>query len=529
MRFLSRTVTLAHINRRELLRLGAAASVAWVFAERGARAQDGNGAPAFDYDWLVRRAQDLAAQPYNAPDVALPDWIAELDDDSYRKIAFNPDQSLLRGTRFSLQFFHPGYYFDQPVAVSLVEDGRSHPVDFDMAMFNYDGVEAAGPMPEGSSFSGFRLHYPLNLKGLQDEFLVFQGASYFRFLGSGQQYGLSARGLAVDTATTVGEEFPQFLAFWIEKPAPDAETIRFYALLDSPSVAGAYRFEVAPGDASVMHVDATLFVRADIEKLGIAPLTSMFLHGEENLRRFDDYRPEVHDSDGLLMLNGAGEWLWRALSNPAELAVSSFVDNGPKGFGLFQRDSRFTSYQDLEMNYHLRPSYWFEPDGNWGEGHVELVEIPSEAETNDNVVAFWVPKEPVNAGHRLDYAYRITALDAGRTPHGLARVVETFIAPPEPADTAEASPPRGRRVILDFAGERMAFDSAFIDRIEHHVNGRPGEVSSIALAPNPEIGGVRLTFVAVPEADKPMDLRASLSMDGQPLSESWFFVLRPSG
>ena len=220
--------------------------------------------------------------------------------------------------------------------------------------------------------------------------VTFLGASYFRGLAKGQKYGLSARGLAINTAEMIGEEFPIFKEFWLQKPKTKDKVITLYALLDSKSVSGAYRFEIIPGANTIMNIEAHLFPRENIQKIGIAPLTSMFLFGENNKNDFDDFRLEVHDSDGLLVHNGHGEWLWRPLDNSKKLRISSFVDNGVKGFGLLQRDRDLSNYQDFEANYQSRPSAWVEPLENWNDGYVQLVEIPSRQEIHDNIVAYWV-------------------------------------------------------------------------------------------------------------------------------------------
>ena len=256
--------------------------------------------------------------------------------------------------------------------------------------------------------------------------MAFLGASYFRFLGRGQRYGLSARGLAIGGGRRLNEEFPYFREFWIETPDPNAETITIYALLDGESATGAFRFDLVPGQDTYLETSVTLFARKTIPTVGLAPLSSMFFVGKNDRRFSDDFRSELHDSDGLLMHTGAGEWIWRPLSNPLAPSVSAFMDRDPRGFGLLQRDRNFSDYQDLDLAYELRPSYWIEPRDNWGEGKVELLELPTGDETNDNIVVAWAPKDAIEAGKSLSYAYRITALtmDQALSPGG--RTVATF-------------------------------------------------------------------------------------------------------
>lgn len=516
------------MNRRDILHLLGTGLLGAGLAPLRVRAQPAGATDApgpFDFNAVIARAADLAARPYVAADSGLAPWIAALDYDAWRKIRFRTDRALLADSRFRLQLFHPGFLFREPVAIHILGDGVVSPVDFDPDLFLYDtppGVDDG----RVSGYSGFRLHYPLNLAGVMDEVIAFQGASYFRFLGSGQTYGISARGLAIDTASPAGEEFPAFREFWIERPDADADEIVILALLDSPSVAGAWRFMVRPGDTTRLRVESSIFPRRDIAKAGIAPLTGMFLYGEQNLARRDDFRPEVHDCDGLMIHNGAGEWLWRPLARRQTLGVYSFVDRNPRGFGLLQRDDRFSSYQDLEAHYHRRPGYWVTPLGNWGEGHVELVEIPTPDETNDNIVAFWVPARPVVAGERLDFACEITALDAGMTPHPLAQVRETFITDPR-IPGSDTQPPAGmRRFLLDWVGDRLGYELAIGTGIDCRLSAQGGSIKKVSEQRNPETGGLRVVFDARPGPGASMDLRAELrDAEGRARSEVWLYSL----
>ncbi|GAB4575061.1 MAG: glucan biosynthesis protein G [Rhodothalassiaceae bacterium] len=479
---------------------------------------------SFSHDALIAEAERRARLPAPVPAPLLPAWMRALDYDAYRKITFDRERSFLQPGKFSLQLFHPGFLFREPVSIAILEDGIVMPIPFDQTLFRY-GKDVVPP-PEAQSpsgFAGLRLHYPLNLPGVADELAVFQGASYFRLLGSGQAYGLSARGLALDVASGKGEEFPRFSAFWIERPESDATEIVLHALLESPSVTGAYRFLIEPGDHSIVEVAATLFFRAPVEKLAIAPLTSMFLMGEMKLRHFDDYRPEVHDSDGLLIHNGAGEWLWRPLANPRRLSVNAFTDRGPQGFGLFQRDGDQAHYEDLGAHYHRRPSYWIEPVGDWGAGHVELVEIPTDSETNDNIVAFWVPADPPTAGARRDYRWRMTAIDAGETPHRLARVAASRSGPAMAVAGKERPAPGARRFLLDYEGEAARYLAHRIGAIEPDLSARGGVAKAVSLEKNPETGGLRFVFDALPAPGATMDLRVTLRQSGEPVSEVWLF------
>src|SRR6187455_2339019 len=383
-------------------------------------------AAAFGLDDVGARASSLATRPYKAAAVTLPTQLRELDYDAYRDIRYRPEKALWRAEKlpFELMFFHQGRTVPEPVRINVIEPAGERVVPFDPALFDYGKNKFAPQTLRGIGFNGFRVHYAINKPGYKDEVVVFQGASYFRAVGKGQSYGLSARGLAVDTAGPSGEEFPRFVEFWIERPRPSATSLTIYALLDSRRVAGAYRFVLTPGPETTMQVTARLYLREAIGKLGLAPLTSMFTFGE-NQPGHDDYRPEVHDSDGLSIQGADGEWIWRPLVNPKRLLVTSFQLANPRGFGLMQRDRSPASYEDPEALYERRPSAWVEPVGSWGVGRVELVQIPTPDETNDNIVAYWVPQTAPVPGKALDFAYRLRWQSAGTLPTDKAWVVQT--------------------------------------------------------------------------------------------------------
>lgn len=311
-----------------------------------------HGAHAFDFDDLAGRARELASTPYKRPP-ALPKELQGLDYDRYRDIRYKPERFLWRGTNlpFEVAFFHQGLFFDQPVRIHEITGNGVREIAFDPDAFDYGAnkLDPAKLRGQGLGFAGFRLHFPVNTPKYKDEVLVFLGASYFRALGKGQSFGASARGLAVDTALPTGEEFPRFVEFWIERPKASASALVVYALLDSRRLAGAYRFVLRPGVNTVLDVKARLYMRENVGKLGLAPLTSMFFFGENQRPSYEDYRPEVHDSDGLAVHSGTGEWIWRPLVNPRRLLVTSFGMTNPRGFGLMQRDRDYLHYEDTEV------------------------------------------------------------------------------------------------------------------------------------------------------------------------------------
>ncbi|MEZ5584205.1 MAG: glucan biosynthesis protein G [Candidatus Competibacteraceae bacterium] len=445
----------------------------------------------FNFADVHRRAANLAQQPYREPDHPIPAFLRELSYDHYRDIRFRADKGLWRddGLPFEVQFAHPGFLFLQPVKINVVEEGEVKPIPFREEWFDYGTNTFPEPLPPDLGFAGFRLHYPLHRDSYYDEVAVFLGASYFRAVGQQQTYGLSARGLAIDTGLPKAEEFPSFREFWLEKPQPDATEITLYALLDSPSVTGAYRFVVKPGPATVIDVKAQLFLREAVEKFAVAPLTSMFFHGEPTERFMDDFRPEVHDSDGLLLALGSGEWLWRPLNNPTRLQTSAFRDNNPRGFGLLQRDRDFNDYQDLEAHYQQRPSVWVEPLGEWGPGFVELVEIPADAERYDNIVAFWVPEQPLDSNSTFTTEYRLYfALQLDRKPPG-GKTLATRIG----AGGVIGSDPSRRLFVLDFGGPVLA-DLPEQTPIKALVSASAGKIENVVVTKNPHTAGWRASL-----------------------------------
>jgi glucans biosynthesis protein len=394
------------MRRRDFLRSTTAALAALSSADLRAAAPGRESRP-FDYAGLKGQARALAGTEYRPPQRLAPDVLRALTYDQYQAIRFRHDHALwAQGDgQFRLEFLHCGRGFKEPVACYELVDGVARPIRYHPDMFDLEGSGInTRKLPADLSFAGFRVHTSMNW---DEDVAVFLGASYFRARGSdSRQFGLSARGLAIDTAEQV-EEFPRFVAYWIERPAPDSRTLVFYALLDSVSATGAYRFALRPGAPQVIDIDAAVYPRKAIRRLGIAPLTSMYQCGENDRRLANDWRPEIHDSDGLAMCTGKGEWIWRPLTNPAALRISTYLDENPRGFGLLQRDRNFEHYQDDGVWYNNRPSAWVETRGDWPKGGIQLVELTAPNETFDNIVAFWNPAAPPQPGDELLYGYRV--------------------------------------------------------------------------------------------------------------------------
>jgi glucans biosynthesis protein len=484
------------------------------------------GARAFELADVARQAAQIAREPYRDRQKAVPKWMLEgsMTYDQWRDIRYRPDRALWRDRKlpFQVQLFHPGLFFDRTVQVNLVDASGVRALPFDTRLFDYGKNDFAGRIPRDIGYAGIRIHYPLKSPAYHDELAVFLGASYFRALGRDTVYGLSARGLAVDTVAPSGEEFPKFIEYWLVEPAKDATSLTLYALLDGPSVSGAYRFTITPGVQTTTDVAAEIFPRRTPATLGVAPLTSMFFFGENTTRHFDDFRPEVHDSDGLLLHFDTGEWLWRPLDNPTRIDVASFQMRDPRGFGLVQRDRDFANHQDLETRAELRPSAWIEPHGDWGAGQVRLVEIPTTNEKLDNVVAFWVPAKLPGPGQSLAFSYALHWYldDPGRPPGG--RVVATR------RDRGTVDTPRdGYRWVIDFAGPALAALGPADAPRAVVTAGSGARLSDEHVYKNPVTGGWRVSFQMKPKDATPVELRAYLERGGDVLSETWSSVWLP--
>lgn len=487
-----------------------------VFAEKG-----------FQFEDVVRQAGALAAKPFEEPE-KVPDVLSKLTYDQWRDIRFKPEEALWRGDKlpFEVQFFHPGSLYTHAVEIEIVASGKVKPLNFSPDQFHYGLNAVQDKVPQNLGFAGFRLHSPIKTQQYYDEVAVFLGASYFRAVGKDQIYGLSARGAAIDMAQESGEEFPYFRKFWLVRPEKKEETMTVFAVLDSPSLTGAYRFVIKPGKVTRMEVSATLYFRKEVKKLGIAPLTSMFFYGENsNIRPVDDFRPEIHDSDGLQIITDTDEWTWRPLINPKRLLVTSFELNNPKGFGLLQRDADFDHYQDLEASYQLRPSAWVVPGKGWGRGRVELVQIPTDSEKNDNIVTCWVPDSLPQPGAPFSFSYQLrwgAAEDiAAASP---SRILATRTA---------VDDQKGKLYLIDFKGGKLGSLPANA-KVEADISVGGGEVVEQHLRKAGDSGVWRLVFrvkgkessldKVITSNHRPLEMRAILRRDNEVLTETWSYV-----
>jgi glucans biosynthesis protein len=488
--------------------------------EAASQAPDGSKAMDFSALEVQKRARALAAEKFTRPKIDLPKPLQDLGYDQYRDIRFKRAQAIWasEGLPFHLELLHRGFIFKDPLVMYVVADGTVQRLAYSSDFFTFGA--SLQPPQDGTvtDFSGFRILAPINQAEVFDEVVVFQGASYFRAVAKGQGYGLSARGLALNTGAPEGEEFPFFRAFWIERPQPESQVIVVHALLDSVSTTGAYRFTIRPGDSTVMDVEMTLYPRVELKRVGLAPLTSMFAFGPNDRSGIDDFRPAVHDSDGLAIWNGRGEWLWRPLTNPETLQLSEFIDDNPRGFGLLQRSRAFADYLDLEAHYHRRPSLWMEPIGHWGSGAVQLVEIPSKTEYHDNVVVFWRPTQPIPAQSEERRTYRLHWCWTPPVTPPLAMTADTRVG---------TGPEKGTRLlVIDFVGGRLA-DLPPDAPVKLALTTSAGTVKHTMVRANPATGGWRVRVVLDPAGAKLCDMRGILKLGEESISEVWSYRWTP--
>jgi len=471
---------------------------------------------AFSLDDVSAKAQELAGQKYEAPRSNLPNEFREMKFADYQKIRFRTEKAEWadQKTPFRLSFYHQGMHFDTPVKINEITATNVEEIKYDPSRFDFDDVKFDPKATEQLGYAGFRVLYPINKADKQDEIMTMLGASYFRVIGKGQVYGLSARGMAIDTALPSGEEFPRFREFWIQRPKPTDKHLVIFALLDSPRATGAYRLTVRPGTDTVVDVKSRMFLRDRVTKLGVAPLTSMYLFGANQPSKVLNYRRELHDSSGLSIHAGNGEWIWRPLNNPKHLAVSNFSVENPRGFGLLQRGRDFSHYEDLDDRYDKRPSAWIEPKGDWGKGTVDLVEIPTADETNDNIVAFWSPEKLPEPGQPLDFSYRLhwTLDEASLHSPDSAWVKQTLRSTGDVKQSNLIRQPDGSvAYLVDFEGPSLQALPEDADVRSQVSVGDNAEIVENSVRYNPETKGWRLTLrMKIKDSKQATEMRAAL-------------------
>lgn len=480
---------------------------------------------AFTFNDVVTQAEKLSKKAYVQPSKNIPSELSSLQFADYQKIYFKHDKAYWsdRKSRFKLEFYHEGMYFDVPVKINEIVNNQVNEIKFSPDYFDLSPINLDKLDTKKLGFAGFKVHYPINNPAkTDDEIFTALGGSYFRAVGKNQHYGLSARGLAIDTGEMSGEEFPRFKEYWIERPEPNQKHLVIYALLDSKSVTGAYKITLIPSVDTTITVEAKVFFRDSVKKLGVAPLTSMFLFGPNQPSPLLNYRPAMHDSNGL-SIQAKNEWIWRPLNNPKRLSFSSYSLESPKAFGLIQRDKGFDDYQDLDDHYELRPSVWVEILNDWHKGRVELVEIPTADETNDNIVTYWVPEKQYKAGDVLDVKYRLhySLNEQQRYPKNEARAESTRLSL---GDIKQANLIRkldgSNAYVVDFVGPNLSEQDP-VDVISSINNG---SIVSCDTQYNSVTKGWRVLMrFNVEDNKKPTDIRLQLSSKKSHtiVSETW--------
>jgi glucans biosynthesis protein len=465
----------------------------------------------FSRSILLDLAKKLAAEPYKEPP-QIPDPWASLTFEQYRDIRFRQDRALWQneGLGFSAALLHTGFLYRQAVALHVVSNGSARELRFSPELFDYPQGVKPPEADQNLGFSGFKLRRVATPSDPAEEFVSFQGATYFRARARGQVYGVSARGLAINTGEPSGEEFPFFERFWIEQPDANASSIVVHALLNTHSCTGIYRFTLRADAETTIDVELTLFPREEMSHVGLGALISMFLYDATGRTRFDDVRPAVHGSDGLSILTGGGELIWRPLANPKTLQISAFVDQNPRGFGLIQRHRSFDHFSDLKSRYDLKPSCWVEPIGDWGQGAVELIEIPSDSEIHDNILCNWRPQGKLPAGQQFTTSYRMH-WSAGRS-------LQTDLALIGDTRVGQGGQQQSRRFVVDFTGNLPA-----PDKVKLELSASSGKITSQSLVANPVKGGLRLTFELDTRNTQLSELRASLLDGAKRVSETWLY------
>ena len=521
------------LSRRQVLlgAAGLAAALSTTALTPVSFADDAAPAP-FSFDLLTERVKQMAAHPFVNDDAPLPPVLKTLSYDAYRLIQARNDKAvaLSSGFGYFIQPFHLGWLFQEPVEMFDATGGTTKPIPFSAADFDYHdpAVEkemAAITLP---GVAGFRIDGPLVDADKMDEIVAFLGASYFRALGRGNYYGGSARGAVINSWLEGPEEFPRFSEFYVEK-ADWGTPLTLYAVLEGESVAGAFKFVLDPASKdrqqTVFDVTARYFFRKDIAEMGIAPLTSMYLYSDANRSQFDDYRPEVHDSDGLFMDGGTGEIAWRALNNPPSLGNSYFTHTNPNAFGLLQRARDFASYEDPGARYYLRPSMLVEPQGDWGKGSVRLIEVPAKLEADDNIVAFWVPEQKYKAGDSAEFRYRLSFGDLKPDPKGAVAFVAATRGGQGGVSGVENKQTL-RKFVVDFAGDTLAsLQAEDVDAVAT-LTGGDGKLVFSSVTKLPDSGAMRLAIDAEIDSKDPIELRAYLVGGGQQLTETWLYQWR---
>jgi glucans biosynthesis protein len=506
---------MAETPRREFLKLalaGAFAAASGALEVAGASAEPLGPPSPFTPENLTNLARDLAKSPFKPPRSTLPDPFNNLTFEQYTSIRRAPNSAIWGEGHggFALEPLNRGFIFAPPMELYIVDGGQSQRLIYDRSLYDFGKLQVPADLGD-VGFSGVRILSGGGGEGWKDA-AIFQGATFFRSLARGQSYGVTARGLSIRTGDAQGEEFPLFRSLWIEKPTPAAGALVIHALLDSTSLTGAYRFTLRVGDATIIDTELTLYSRQAVDHVGLGCMAGMYLFGGLDHHRSDDVRQSVYDVTGLQIQNGEGEWIWRPVANRETLQISAFGDHNPRGFGLLQRNRSFDSFGDDDAHWELRPSLWIEPIGDWGEGEVMLLEIPSDSENNDNIIAQWRPKAGLAQGASVSFAYRQF----------------WCWTPPAHSDGAIVMNSRvgkfGKRwrFVVEFASEQFA-DPQKAAEASPAIEANPGQIVAFRAYPYKERHSVRVVFDLEPGSEGFSEMRMVLKAANKPVSETWLY------
>ena len=506
---------MASSPRRDFLKLafaGALAAAGAALESARARAEPMDPPSPFAPDNVLDLARELAKSPFKAPKSTLPDVFSNLNFEQYSAIRRNPGSALWSDEKsgFALEPLHRGFIFTAPVQLHIVENGQARRLIYDRAAYDFGKLQPPADLPD-LGFSGVRVLKGAPGQGWLD-LAIFQGATFFRSLARGQTYGVNARGLSIRTGDAQGEEFPLFRALWIEKPSPASDALTIHALLDSASLTGAFHFTLRPGDATIIDTELTLVARVAVDHLGLGAMTATYVFGPLDHRHSEDVRPAVYDTGGLQILTGAGEWLWRPIASRDTLQISAFGDMNPRGFGFLQRARVFDAFYDDDAHWELRPSLWIEPIGDWGEGEVILLEIPSDSENNDNIIAQWRPKADLAEGATISFAYRQFWCWTPPARPNLATV----------ASSRAGKLGKRRRFIVEFVADLFG-DPQKAAEVSASIEAAPGRIVASRLYAYKERRSIRVVFDLDPGSESYSELRVVLKAAGQPVSETWLY------
>lgn len=516
------------IDRRSVLKGAAMLGLYAAGAGESAAAAGLKFGPAepFSFEDLKAMAKRMASEPYAGPKSVSPEILPKINYENWGKIKFDINLALFADGpgRFPVSFFHLGKYFQKPVQIYVVNQASAREVIYDPSYFDMPADSPARLLPQGAGFAGFRFQEARDgaLDWRRNDWAVFLGGVFFRTIGELRQYGLSARAVAINvTLADRLEEFPDFTRLYVDQNGT-GDSVTVYALIDSPSIAGACRFVLQRTKIVTMDIDQAFFLRRDVIRFGLAPVNSMFWFSETFKPTGTDWRPEVHDSDGLALWMGSGERAWRPLNDPPRIMASSFFDENPRGFGLLQRDRNFDHYQD-GVFYDKRPSLWVEPKGAWGKGAVQLIEIPTGWEYDDNVVAMWVPAKPATAGTSVDLSYRLTWAADEPFPPSLARCVATRLG------VGGQERLKGTwRFVVEFKGPPLEALPYGVKPEAVLWASRGTFLGTIIEAVPDEVPGHwRAQFDLVSSGSDPIEMRLFLRTGDKALTETWLYQFHP--